>query len=553
MKTGLTRQYTELYLVIFSIFNFFALESFAQQRSIIDRAPTARSFINVAWECPQTHAHPDLPTHREFRLPLRVDRDLNRTVVDVMEFRSFLNSASRSRVDYFPCMQTFLVSAERALQESCGGACGPQYSAATTELRYIVSNAGQNAFIRSTLPTVIPMQHLNPSLSQRQVEALVAPFTRGYDCSTGFRSGLNLAPLLSADFIERGLPLILTSASSRAIDHCANQLAIQLLEYLSQQQRPNFQCPSRVDPMCAQLRRGTADYIRALAERSPEVQELSNSLLSECFDNESNPGRRVEDLANGISRASRCISLNRGESAIVDGDMGTATQSRYRLTRTSPNQYIVDIRLLFQPSDWDPIIRTRVSRCLTRVNPFLTGPNGQSLTLRLSSDQGVPINRVRRLAAGMRSSSNDWQSNINCASITHEIMHLLGLVDEYPEVSFGYSVNPETGAIEDSETHSGQTGASCRRLGPYNSLMSHHGVALEEAEATLFPWETRRSLLYPAQFRSIVRPGCFDENKVFYLCARESVRESRNNFGEGCSRTLPPECRVSGPSEEWLR
>ncbi|MBI3556726.1 MAG: hypothetical protein HY074_10725 [Deltaproteobacteria bacterium] len=78
-------------------------------------------------------------------------------------------------------------------------------------------------------------------------------------------------------------------------------------------------------------------------------------------------------------------------------------------------------------------------------------------------------------------------------------------------------------------------------------------LSLDDVIVSITHLKSKRStLLYPAQFRAITRPGCVDENKIFYLCAREAYKTSRDNLGtDRCGIGLPKECKNG--SSDWLR
>ena len=61
----------------------------------------------------------------------------------------------------------------------------------------------------------------------------------------------------------------------------------------------------------------------------------------------------------------------------------------------------------------------------------------------------------------------------------------------------------------------------------------------------------RRSLLYPAEFRAITRPGCKSENQKFYDCVSQAYVTSRGQYGyRSCATALPKVC--SDPGFGWM-
>ncbi len=61
----------------------------------------------------------------------------------------------------------------------------------------------------------------------------------------------------------------------------------------------------------------------------------------------------------------------------------------------------------------------------------------------------------------------------------------------------------------------------------------------------------RTSLLLPAQFRSVIHPGCQPLNELYHKCAANAYRTSVEHGGEGCIKDTPSQC--NDQSTDWLR
>lgn len=112
----------------------------------------------------------------------------------------------------------------------------------------------------------------------------------------------------------------------------------------------------------------------------------------------------------------------------------------------------------------------RARGCMQSLKPFLKGPDGRELEVLIMTPdevsafpegtprpEAVDINVTMR-PAGWRGNSQEFGSNFDCMTISHELFHHLGLVDEYFE-------DPE------SSQKPGQTGGraaadewSCRQI-----------------------------------------------------------------------------------------
>jgi hypothetical protein len=63
------------------------------------------------------------------------------------------------------------------------------------------------------------------------------------------------------------------------------------------------------------------------------------------------------------------------------------------------------------------------------------------------------------------------------------------------------------------------------------------------------------SILYPAQFRALISPGCRKENSLYYSCAQNAYSTSqsvdfKNKSSEACFNAVPDACAKGG--EAWL-
>lgn len=215
----------------------------------------------------------------------------------------------------------------------------------------------------------------------------------------------------------------------------------------------------------------------------------------------------------------------------------------------------------------------RVRGCLAESNRYLRGPNGETLTMKLEDPDPQPellievttneliardargrrtrlpaemaqnqADYLRQFKAGSRiftlrdeptdkrkrkrtttiylnkenkrANSLEWNPNdIDCATITHELLHHLGLLDEYEERVTGYFTDPATGEVvkplpydptaigagtgTSTTTSSGpgpsgspapifHNAYSCRTLAPETSVMNDQRAALEAAKNGVF-------------------------------------------------------------------
>ena len=125
----------------------------------------------------------------------------------------------------------------------------------------------------------------------------------------------------------------------------------------------------------------------------------------------------------------------------------------------SPGQPKIELAVAIDFTSADTAIdmRKKVAKCYLEAEPFLKGPNGEQLVLRLaekseklkaglfkflSKNQHLkPLSvkvETKNFSSRFRGNSTDFASNYDCPTILHETLHWLGLSDEYPEPEFDY-------------------------------------------------------------------------------------------------------------------
>ncbi len=186
-----------------------------------------------------------------------------------------------------------------------------------------------------------------------------------------------------------------------------------------------------------------------------------------------------------------CRELKVGEKRFYDKtlfDSPTSVPASYVLTKTAEKKYQVDIALNvheegfaglkssfgFPPNTTELEMREKIAASTKDSNKILKGPNGEEILLNpvlkkenrniwhwgLSSLVSVDKN------PDFRSHSRAYEKDIDCPAIIHELLHLLGLVDEYQE-KWDTHPRAKKGTLKD-----------CRVLGPKNSIMSNHLEAI---------------------------------------------------------------------------
>lgn len=230
---------------------------------------------------------------------------------------------------------------------------------------------------------------------------------------------------------------------------------------------------------------------------------LVNDLLDKTEEEikEKTTPKITEDCTNCTSAveeeiAIRSCELKVGEALKVNTPFNkspTDTSQNYLLKRSGPKAYEAKVNLKFSSSGAaDTIAPDEMKKlakgCLKDFSPYMKGPNGESLTISLydeSSDKAqLPVSEIAIQSAGTRATSHRWKSDIDCPTLIHEVMHILGLVDHYHEKIRGVVIDSNGSSryydgtpFEDKKVKLDDgrivpVAFDCRSLGPEKSMMS---------------------------------------------------------------------------------
>jgi hypothetical protein len=365
----------------------------------------------------------------------------------------------------------------------------------------------------------------------------------------------------------------------------------------------------------------TPEQKKALAEMDAKIQKLkAEGKLPDKLPDDGTPGSSASDGAAGAGKPPPgCVRLKVGEAAVVsyeeNGDSPTGLEARYGLSHPSADTYLVEVNLRFRKgpgyegslgeSELNDTYRKRVSGCLAQYQGALKNERaGKSLALRLTDNAAVPVFAVEVVAPGTRAHVDAYPSDISCPVVLHEVLHVLGLPDEYadrpavnealkdcrPSAPSDSVMSNQWEALEKLgpqtrysvemcrcdkkgdacwELNQKKDGKKCppgttsflKPLDPdiktsLNVLDSSEAFTLNEtkiAAGTAPPAHV--SALYPAHFRAITEPGCRDVNESYYACAVNAYRYSKpplgaaGDDGQGCL-PKPEACRWG--SHKWL-
>lgn len=230
--------------------------------------------------------------------------------------------------------------------------------------------------------------------------------------------------------------------------------------------------------------------------------ECTNKELAKIFS--TNDLSQIENNLEALEAANvyhlPCKTLKVGQSRILSLPTAispSGMEHYYKLTKTGENEFeaALDLRFRLPPlaknakpnaptseSNLQSEMKKKVNQCLSIANKALLGANGEKLHIRIAEEnEPKPKPPAVKISIAPSSlsihSSRRYTKDISCSEITHELLHLMGLVDEYSEERFGYERDPTTGALHFAVGAADKAAYDCRAIGKNNSIMSSHDEA----------------------------------------------------------------------------
>lgn len=170
----------------------------------------------------------------------------------------------------------------------------------------------------------------------------------------------------------------------------------------------------------------------------------------------------------------RCKELNVGEKRLVDYPISSPTgiSARYLISKIDKDKYQIDIPINLKGGPEKSKMEEWIKSCTKNLNQYLKGPNGEQLLLnpilkdneRTAWHFGYSTD-IEIQPHDYRSNARNYRENIDCETIMHELLHLLGLVDEYEEL------------LSESKLSTNGKLHNCRIFGPPNSIMNDQSFA----------------------------------------------------------------------------
>lgn len=249
----------------------------------------------------------------------------------------------------------------------------------------------------------------------------------------------------------------------------------------------------------------------------------------------------------------------------------------------------------------------RYEECLKKTQPLQW--NGLHISIEIdpysSSTLAPHLMNVWTKNNFPRPDSKNLNTNVLCSTLVHELGHMIGLDDLYKERLRGLARNDQglhasyvpVSTKDPGQTH--HTRYDCRPTSSKSSLMkSDREYSLDKSycacpqgkdcegffskakvQKTISEEECRKDgmtiyfegdvyrlpktakilipssrskqpgdFFLPNELSALLYPGCWEKNKLYYLCTREAYRSSFQAGGEGCDPILQQLCA----DERWL-
>ena len=334
---------------------------------------------------------------------------------------------------------------------------------------------------------------------------------------------------------------------------CAQNILDSLQEQIQKLRFPT-ECLDGENRICAFLSKHLATLNGKISEllQMAGVSEESTSAKALCLECESSEEdiTNIKTLVSDLKEQSQCQLPKAGEDKIVH--TGKPLNQSYVLKKEPDGSFTIPFDVSFSPDrDYDGPVPSqhvpnyymkKAQECMQKANTKMLGPNGEQLKIVLKSPkendpcQGRNTKKIKIGSTVQRSHAGKYASDIDCPTITHEVLHLTGLCDEYKETQLGYYVNSQTGevkgkpqkedklnppALSPNTNYDFKPAYDCRVSQP-NSIMSNQ----YERWHNVFDKGENSSLLHSGQFNRLLYGTCEEKNKVFNECTQLAYQSS---------------------------
>ena len=299
-----------------------------------------------------------------------------------------------------------------------------------------------------------------PVTHEQIVEYLNAPVSNYCD-------GLDLSG--NPDVLLRELPLLKSGLKTDCKIQLIRNISYKKSELDRVLEDAQKDCDDYPVDICRTTKKKSDDYQLALNEIFSSVANKLG-LDSEKLCEELKVAPSLDIWLDQFSETLTCRdskSLKPGQTLVVDSsvsyDFPTGIPANYALRKEADNSTSVIVNIDFKIKDAGASKEdfiTKAKACYQEYSPYMRGPDQQKLNFVLMTPeevQSLPVDdRMPAIEVNVsqdqdRDNASNYNSKIDCSTIVHEGLHLLGLVDEYeerdPALGFSCRAHPKTNTI----------------------------------------------------------------------------------------------------------
>lgn len=155
----------------------------------------------------------------------------------------------------------------------------------------------------------------------------------------------------------------------------------------------------------------------------------------------------IEEIVTKVENSREiegCKSLGRGEHKVFKKKEAYST-GNYLLRRKSDGNYQAVLNLEFEKVDGnisESAMMAKAKNCMALASKAMKGPGGAKLEIsimkpeevyNLPDDQRPAVTKIKIQNSEYFTDSANYSDKVDCPVITHEVLHLFGLCDEYKE------------------------------------------------------------------------------------------------------------------------
>ncbi len=184
------------------------------------------------------------------------------------------------------------------------------------------------------------------------------------------------------------------------------------------------------------------------------AEELAKILECKPEDNLKSITEILETLED-TTKVAKCAELKNGEHKVFQKENSNYySTGNYTLKRKQDGNYQAILNVKFVQNAGASVssaaMLARSQKCLAQAAPHMKGPDGKTLEIvtlspaeitKLPKDEQPKEYKVTIEAPGYGTNSGGYAETVDCGTITHEMLHLMGLCDEYLEDRPQYASN----------------------------------------------------------------------------------------------------------------